>query len=95
MDLMAICRRKAKETGHSMETAVWLVMRSMFRSAVKGDSTAQKNYIDRMCGVMEKALIEVDARTVVLPQAPTGEALVTWAKRLLEIAEEEGDDGRS
>ncbi len=96
MDFMAICRRKAKEENLDLDDVVWEAFGALRNAMKDKDVTAIKLLLDRTCGILEKGLeVSVDARQVHLPQAPTGEDLSKWTKRLLEIAEEEGGDDKS
>ena len=98
LDLMQICRRKAKETGKDLEQVVVAIMASMETEAIEnGDVAAAKVVLERYCGAADKGNtleVNVDARSVHIgPPVQTPKALMDQVRQMLDGIDV--DDGES
>jgi hypothetical protein len=67
IELVAVCRRKAKQEGRDLEDLLWGVVKGLMVKAGKGNAACGKLILDRFCGMMEKAPevnVNVDNRQV-------------------------------
>ena len=100
LDLMSICRRKAKASGVELEKLVWAAIKGLALRAAQGNALAAKVLLDRLCGVVEKpsavAAVQVNVNggaqenTGNGPPMPTGGMLGEYIKRLVEVADQQG-----
>jgi hypothetical protein len=98
LDYMSICRTMAKRAGLKLEDLVWAATRGLAGRAAKGDSAAAKILLDRLCGPVDKALVEIDARSVGLsagPPIPQGGDFSDWVKGLNKVAAQQGLLGKT
>lgn len=94
LDFVATCRIRAKEEGTTLEAAVGDAFIAVAKAAKNGDVAACKLLLDRLCGLLPAAGIEVnvDARSITIgPPAPDAASLREQVQRLLE----EENDGAS
>ena len=97
LDFMSVCRTKAREAGVKLSDLVWLATKGLASRAARGDAAAAKVLIDRLCGPIDKALINLELGAGAIPQAPPVTADGTGAptlaehlERLVTIARERG-----
>lgn len=97
MDFMQVCRKRARETGVSIEDLVWQVAESLFKNAINGDIVAAKLILDRSCGLLDKGTpavaVQVNgdgAQITAGPPVPNDGDLGTYIQRLAEVAGDQG-----
>lgn len=92
IELMEVCRRKARKEGRDLEELLWGVVKGLMIKAGKGDAKAGKLILDRFCGTLEKApQIAVDARQISLtpgPPIPPSRELGRCFAKLAEISKD-------
>jgi len=72
---------------------VWAATRGLAVRAARGDAAAAKVLLDRLCGPVDKALVEIDARSVGLaagPPIPAGGEFSDWVRKLNAVAAQQG-----
>ena len=93
LDYMSICRTKSKAAGVPLEDLVWAATRGLALRAGRGDAAAAKVLLDRLCGPVDKALVEIDARSVGLaagPPIPGGSDFKDWVAGINRVAAQQG-----
>lgn len=97
LDYMSVCRTMAKRAGVKLEDIVWGATEGLAGRAFKGDAAASKILLDRLCGPVDKALVEIDARSVVAagPPLPQGGEFTDWVKGLNKVAAQQGLLGKT
>lgn len=90
-DVLAICKRMAKEDGADIEKLIWAVMRGMAIKGSKGDSAAAKVFLDRVCGPAGKdpeVQVNIDARQVADAAAQDPEDIQREFAKAVRIMDE-------
>ena len=86
LDFMAICRRNAEETGHDLETAIWITARAMFKKSIKGDVQAAKFIVDRLCGLLKQEVAIEGNNSPVMLIPERAKCIEEWEAKNLATA---------
>lgn len=89
VDLIAVCRRKAENEGASLDHMLWTMVKGLILAAAKGDSSAGKLVLERLCVPVEQApLVSIDMRGLQAAPLPTDDELLALVDELKQGRDE-------